>query len=510
MTLTLLQNAALLLALCWLLGFTLHHKTNANPTAIGILTGLWFGGACVIGMVVPFRLEPGVIYDSRALVLSMAGIFGGPLAAVIAGSIAGAYRLWLGGVGSLIGLFNIIVPVLMGLGFRLGHKRGLWKTGFWSLLGLGLALHLTALASMLALPTVASLSIAELALPTLLVMPLATVMLGLLLDDMSRHHRAERALQASEARLSAITRAIPDLLLVIDEDGRHLEVVSSDSSPQFPGCHILAHQCAHQALKQEDSERFLAVIQEALASNMPQALEFPFLTEEGQRCYDVHIQRLETPPGSKRAVVAILRDITLRKTAEERIQQLAFHDLLTNLPNRRLLLDRLQQALASSARRGCHGALMFIDLDNFKHINDVHGHPVGDLFLHQAAQRLRNGVRSSDTVARLGGDEFVVMLEELDNQPETAHEQARQVGEKLLAALAEPYPLEGEVAHSSGSIGIVLFCGVSVSADELMKRADLSMYEAKNSGKNALRFYDSAMQEDLQQQLELEDEPTPP
>ena len=510
MTLTLLQNAALLLALCWLLGFTLHHKTNTNPTAIGILTGLWFGGACVIGMAVPFRLEPGVIYDSRALVLSMAGIFGGPLAAVIAGSIAGAYRLWLGGVGSLIGLFNIIVPVLMGLGFRLGHKRGLWKTGFWSLLGLGLALHLTALASMLALPTVASLSIAELALPTLLVMPLATVMLGLLLDDMARHHRAERALQASEARLSAITRAIPDLLLVIDEDGRHLEVVSSDSSPQFPGCHILAHQCAHQALKQEDSERFLAVIQEALASNMPQALEFPFLTEEGQRCYDVHIQRLETPPGSKRAVVAILRDITLRKTAEERIQQLAFHDLLTNLPNRRLLLDRLQQALASSARRGCHGALMFIDLDNFKHINDVHGHPVGDLFLHQAAQRLRNGVRSSDTVARLGGDEFVVMLEELDNQPETAHEQARQVGEKLLAALAEPYPLEGEVAHSSGSIGIVLFCGVSVSADELMKRADLSMYEAKNSGKNALRFYDSAMQEHLQQQLELEDEPTPP
>jgi len=510
MTLTLLQNAALLLALCWLLGFTLHRRANKHPTATNILTGLWFGGACVVGMLVPFTLQPGVIYDSRAVVLSMAGLFGGPLAAAIAAVMAASYRLWLGGAGSYIGLFNIAMPVLLGLGFRLGHKRGLWKIGFWPLLGLGLILHAVALISMLALPLVTSLNTGQLPLPALLIMPLATVMIGLLLDDLSRRHHAEQALQASEARLSAITRAIPDLLLVIDEDGHHLEVVSSDSSPQFPGCHILANQCAHQALRQEDSERFLAVIQEALASKMPQELEFPYLTEEGGRFYDVHIQRLETPPGSKRAVVAILRDITLRKTAEERIQQLAFYDLLTSLPNRRLLLDRLQQALATSARRGCHGALMFIDLDNFKHINDAHGHPVGDLFLQQAAQRLSSSVRDSDTVARLGGDEFVVMLEELDSQADTAREQARQVGEKLLAALAEPYPLEREMAHSSGSIGIVLFCGVSVSANELMKRADLSMYQAKNNGKNALRFYDSSMQDNLQQRLELEDEQAQP
>lgn len=340
-------------------------------------------------------------------------------------------------------------------------------------------------------------------------MPLVTVMVGLLLDDLSHHHRAEKALRASEARLSAITRAVPDLLLVIDEEGRHLEVVSSDASPQFAGCHVLADECAHQALSPEDSERFRATIQQALASNMPQALEFPYLTEDGQKFYDVHIQRLETPADSKRAVVAILRDVTLRKSAEERIQQLAFYDLLTNLPNRRLLLDRLQQALATSARRGCHGALLFIDLDNFKHINDAHGHPVGDLFLQQAAQRLRSGVRGSDTVARLGGDEFVVMLEELDSQPDTAAEQAQLIGDKLLGTLATPYPLAGEMLQSSGSIGIALFCGANVSADELMKRADLSMYEAKNNGKNALRFYDPTMQDNMQRQLELEDEPTP-
>ena len=504
MTLTLLQNAALLLALCWLLGFTLHHWARKHPTATHILTGLWFGGVCVIGMMVPFTLEPGVIYDSRATVLSMAGIFGGPLAAVIAAIMAGSYRLWLGGAGSYIGLFNIAIPLLLGLGFRLGRERGWWKIGFWPLLALGLILHGIALSSMLALPSIASLSISQLALPTLLIMPLATVMVGLLLDDLSRHHRAEQALQASEARLSAITRAIPDLLLVIDEQGHHLEVISSDASPQFAGCHVLADECAHNALSAEDSERFRATIQQALATNMPQALEFPYLTEDGQKFYDVHIQRLETSAHSKRAVVAILRDITERKNAEERIQQLAFYDLLTNLPNRRLLIDRLQQALASSARRGCHGALIFIDLDNFKHINDAHGHPVGDLFLQQAAQRLRSSVRDSDTVARLGGDEFVVMLEELDSQPEIATEQAQLIGDKLLAALATPYPLAGEMLHSSGSIGIALFCGASVSADELMQRADLSMYAAKKSGKNALRFYDSAIQDGVHRRLQPE------
>ncbi len=504
MALTLLQNAALLLALCWLLGLTLHYMRNSHPRHSNIISGVWFGGACIVGMMVPFTLQPGVIYDSRAVVLSMAGVFGGPLAAMIAGFTAGTYRLWLGGAGSYIGLFNIIVPTLLGLGYWFACKRGLLTVRFWPLLGLGLTLHITALLSMLALPSVASLSIWELALPTLLIMPLATVIVGLVLDDLSRRYLAEQALQASEARLSAITRAIPDLLLVIDEDGHHLEVISSDSSPQFTGCQVLAGQSPHNALSADDTERFMTTIQQALAVNMPQALEFPYLTEDGQRFYDVHIQRLETPPDSKRAVVAILRDITERKNVEHRIQHLAFYDLLTNLPNRRLLLDRLQQALSTSARRGCHGALMFIDLDNFKHINDVHGHPVGDLFLQQAAKRLREGVRGSDTVARLGGDEFVVMLEELDSQPDTAAEQAQQIGDKLLAALAEPYPLEGEMLHSSGSIGIALFCGTGVSADELMKRADLSMYEAKNNGKNALRFYDSAMQNNLQQPLELE------
>jgi len=504
MTLTLLQNAALLLALCWLLGFTLHHRVNRHPTANNILTGLWFGGVCVVGMLVPFTLQPGVIYDSRAVVLSMAGLFGGPLAAAIAAIIAGSYRLWLGGAGSYIGLFNIAMPVLLGLGFRLGHKRGLWRIGFWPLLGLGLILHAVALISMLALPSVTSLSTGQLALPALLIMPLATVMIGLLLDDLARHHHAEQALQASEARLSAITRAIPDLLLVIDEDGHYMEIVSSDSNQQFSGCKALSGQSLPQALRQEDTERFMTLIEQALTSNTPLTLEFPYQTEEGLKFYDVHAQRLETPTDSKRAVVAILRDITERKTAEGRVQQLAFYDPLTTLPNRRLLLDRLQQALATSARRGCHGALMFIDLDNFKHINDAYGHPVGDLFLQQAAQRLHTSVRGSDTVARLGGDEFVVMLEELDSQPESAAEQARQIGDKLLATLAEPYPLEGQMLHSSGSIGIALFCGAGVNPDELMKRADLSMYEAKNNGKNALRFYDSSKLDNMQQRLEPE------
>ena len=187
-------------------------------------------------------------------------------------------------------------------------------------------------------------------------------------------------------------------------------------------------------------------------------------------------------------------DITERKAAEEKIEHLAFFDALTELPNRRLQADRLQQAMAASARSKKYGALLFLDLDNFKTLNDTLGHEIGDLLLQQVAQRLLGCVRKGDTVARLGGDEFVVILQDLSQNAEEAAAQTEGIGEKIRATLNEPYTLAGETQLSTPSIGITLFADHDESVDELMKRADLALYQAKAAGRNTLRFFDPDMQ----------------
>ena len=157
-------------------------------------------------------------------------------------------------------------------------------------------------------------------------------------------------------------------------------------------------------------------------------------------------------------------------------------------------MDRMHQALATAQRRQQGGALLFIDLDNFKTLNDTLGHDQGDLLLQQVAQRLNTCVRSVDTVARLGGDEFVVMLEELSPKPHELALHARGVGEKILAMLAVPYALQGYQYRSTPSIGIAPFTGEHTTVGELLKQADLAMYQAKTAGRNTLRFFDPDMQ----------------
>ena len=199
-------------------------------------------------------------------------------------------------------------------------------------------------------------------------------------------------------------------------------------------------------------------------------------------------------------------DITERKAAEEKIQQLAFHDSLTCLPNRLLLLDRLQHALASNARSGRGGALLFIDLDNFKTLNDTLGHVMGDLLLQRVAERLVSCVREGDTVARFGGDEFVVMLEDLSDQIFQAAEQTEEIGEKILAALNQPYQLAAHEFRSSASIGAAVFNEGTHAAEELLQQADIAMYQAKRAGRNALRFFDPQMQESINIRIALEND----
>jgi diguanylate cyclase (GGDEF)-like protein/PAS domain S-box-containing protein len=196
--------------------------------------------------------------------------------------------------------------------------------------------------------------------------------------------------------------------------------------------------------------------------------------------------------------VAIKQDISERKQAEEQIHNLAFYDPLTSLPNRRLLGDRLQQTLAANKRNGHYAALMFLDLDNFKSLNDAHGHNVGDLLLIEVAHRIRNCVREADSVARFGGDEFVVMISELDANRDESISQASIVAEKIRTALAEPYVLPVQqdgmattVEHRcTSSIGVVMFVNHEISTEEILKRADMAMYQAKEGGRNRVCFYE--------------------
>jgi diguanylate cyclase (GGDEF)-like protein/PAS domain S-box-containing protein len=202
--------------------------------------------------------------------------------------------------------------------------------------------------------------------------------------------------------------------------------------------------------------------------------------------------------------VAALTDITFRKVAEEEINQLVFYDTLTGLPNRRLLHDRLRHALANSSRSERYGALLFIDLDNFKDFNDNLGHETGDKLLQQVGQRLLTCVRETDTVARLGGDEFVVLLVDLSDNIEESASQAKTVGEQCLATISKPHLFDSYVYHGTSSIGVTLFIDQKGSIDELMKWADLAMYQAKAAGRNTMRFFDPEMQSVVTKRAVLE------
>ena len=200
----------------------------------------------------------------------------------------------------------------------------------------------------------------------------------------------------------------------------------------------------------------------------------------------------------------LLNEITMQK--QDELFNLAHFDQLTGLPNRRLLLDRLKQVLDSNERNGNQGALLFIDLDNFKTINDTLGHQIGDLLLQQVAQRLKSCVRGNDTVARLGGDEFVVMMENLSGLAFNAAAQTEAIGEKIIATLSKSYQLDIHEHQCTATIGATVFNNKRQAPEELLKQADIAMYQAKKAGRNTLRFFDQIMQENITGRFSLEGE----
>ena len=252
--------------------------------------------------------------------------------------------------------------------------------------------------------------------------------------------------------------------------------------------------------------------------------DLPYVTEQFERIFRGEIQIASDIPvkrkdgsvfhadikashvhfGGAKYLLANFRDVTERKRAEEENRNLAFYDVLTGLPNRRLLLDRLRTALSSSARSNRCGALLFLDMDKFKILNDTQGHDYGDLMLIEVGRRIQACVRDVDTVARQGGDEFVVLIEEIDANMHAASQRAALIAEKIRASLVEPYVLKEYEYHSSPSIGISMYLGNAESVDTLMKQADMAMYQVKDAGRNAVLFFDPMMQLAVSARAELE------
>lgn len=627
MYLALIENITLLIALCWLHGVIMRYL-DGHKRLGKVCAGLLFGAVCIVGMNSPLVLTDGVIIDGRMAVLSMAAFFGGPLVGVIAGGVAGLFRLWLGGIGAIPGLLTILIPVLLGLTFSHLHRRGRIPFNAGSLLILASMLVALEVMSQALLPSeYFALFLEHAFIPLIVVLIPATLLLGLMLKDTEQQKLAREALRQSEAYLRAITEAVPDLALVLDEDGRYLNINVPDDNLLFAGASELVGKRLKDVLPASQAEQFLNFIGRTLASDSPQTIEYGMQSKIGHRSFEARARRLDTLIQGRRAVVlmarditdrvayeqdrrvaaiafesqqgmiitdtktriikvnkaftritgyteadvigqptrmlgsgrqgpefyqklwqaiieegfwqgeiwnrrkngevfpewltisavhndqglvinyvASLTDITERKNAEQKIQHLAFYDPLTNLPNRRLLRDRLQQAVVSCGRKGMYGALIFLDLDDFKNVNDLYGHQVGDELLCQVALRLTKALREQDTVARLGGDEFVILLEELEPDAEEAGTQVEHIGLNLLQALRQPYLVSGQRFHNSASLGVVMFNNAHNTVDELMQHADLSMYNSKALGKNALSFYDPKMQAVVSLRLQLEED----
>lgn len=324
---------------------------------------------------------------------------------------------------------------------------------------------------------------------------------------LARAVESEASLRESEMRFRAILEQSPVAMefsrdgRVVDGNPAYLSMFKLGDIAQAQGRPVFEHVAAEQREDTQEWYRRLNSGEPAEPTHETTGIrqdgtEFPLFASA---------KRLVFSDGPM--ICAFLMDFTERRETEERMKYLAFYDQLTDLPNRRLFTDRLKQAMLHSKRTGQHGAVLLIDLDNFKTVNDSLGHEAGDVLLQQVANWLSHCIRGCDTVARMGGDEFIIVLENIGADAEAAAASVEAVGMKIIETLQQPCTLPSDhVVHCSASVGATLFNDRYQAIEDLLKQADIAMYQAKADGRNVLRFFDPAMEETINQRVTLEKE----
>lgn len=318
----------------------------------------------------------------------------------------------------------------------------------------------------------------------------------------------DASLQQSMKRTQILVNSALDAVVSMDQEGKVIdwnpqaEVIFGYSSEQAMGREVadLIVPPAHREAHRQGMARFVAT---GTPTIMGKRIEIQGMRSDGSE-FPVELTLLALIQNEEQFFSAYIRDITERKKSEEAIHNLAFYDPLTKLPNRRLMLDRLKQTLLSSTRNKRFGALLFIDLDDFKTLNDTKGHSVGDQLLIEVTTRLQAVVHVDATVARIGGDEFAVLLDALSESSELAAVRVKAVADRVLVDISMPLNLQGHDYHCTASIGITMFCDQDVSVDELLKQADMAMHQAKQDGRNTICFFDPAAQTALETRVLLE------
>ena len=456
-------------------------------------------------MLNPVELTSGVIYDARLIIVNAAAIFGGPITAIITALVASLYRMWIGGIGASSGAMTIAIALIIGLIFYYAIQKKWLQSNASTYLLTAFITHVIILIAIQFTLDTSQFQNAEFIISELVLLPFATVLVCLLMQSQEKkviaQHEADKAL----SRLNAISQSIPDLLIVLDKNGKYLEVFSANQDLLVMPREAVIGKTLHDVFSKDQADFFLTWIRSVIADKDTKTIEYEVNTPSGKLDFEARARYLDNPENGQESVVLLTRDISNRRILETQIHSLAYFDPLTNLPNRRHLMEHLEVIEKFNIEGKNFGALFHIDLDDFKYINEVHGHATGDQILRDVVLRLQEIVQAKHYLARIGGDAFAIFIEDLHRDCNQAKELANHFAHQILGRIREPFTRDENQIPLSGSVGIVMLGG-SYPLHQLMVWAELALYAAKDEGKDTSKFFDPILQESLTQRMKLESE----